>query len=141
MPNSPEAAGRTGWSDGCDREALAQLGEECLRRAAVQIPQHAVVVEDGHLVMRKDHREEIAVRACAVAARLRHPRGGGGAVMPVGDVDRGQGVERARQRRDGGVVVDHPELVAHAVVGGDVDVGGAPAAARASMASICGAAG
>ena len=92
--------------------------------------EHAVVVEDRHLAMRKDDREEIVVRAVVPAARLRHARGGGRAVMAVGDIDRRQRVEGARQRRDGRVVVDHPHLVAHAVVGGDVDVGCARGGAR-----------
>jgi len=42
--------------------------------------------------------------------------------MPVRDIELRQGVDRAGQRRDGVRVVDDPELVADAVVGGDVDV-------------------
>ena len=42
--------------------------------------------------------------------------------MAVGDVDRRQGVEGAAELADGRIVGDHPELVAHAVVGGDVDL-------------------
>ena len=42
--------------------------------------------------------------------------------MAVGDVDRRQGIEGAGELVDGRVVGDHPELVAHAVVGGDVDL-------------------
>ena len=42
--------------------------------------------------------------------------------MAVGDVDRRQGIEGAAELADGRVVGDHPELVAHAVVGGDVDL-------------------
>ena len=41
--------------------------------------------------------------------------------MAVGDIERGQGVDGARERRDRRLVVDHPQLVAHAVVRGDVD--------------------
>ena len=41
--------------------------------------------------------------------------------MAVGDIERRQGIDRAGQRRDGCVVADHPELVAHAVIGGDVE--------------------
>ena len=41
--------------------------------------------------------------------------------MAVGDIERGQGVDGARERGDRRLVVDHPELVAHAVVRGDVD--------------------
>ncbi len=42
--------------------------------------------------------------------------------MPVGNVDRRQRVERARQRGDRCVVGDDPHLMAHAVIGGDVDI-------------------
>ena len=41
--------------------------------------------------------------------------------MAVGDIERRQGIDRAGQRRDGFVVADHPELVPHAVIGGDVE--------------------
>ena len=50
--------------------------------------------------------------------------------MAVGDVERGQRVDRMRERRDRRVVVDHPELMAHAVVGGDIDRGLAGRGAR-----------
>ena len=49
--------------------------------------------------------------------------GGGRAVMAVGNIKRGQGVDGARERGDRRIVVDHPELMAHAVVRGDVDRG------------------
>ena len=90
--------------------------------------------------MRKHHGEEIAA-ARRAAAGLGDARGRRRAVMAVGDIERRQGIEGARQRRDGRVVADHPELMPHAVVGGDVDTRASPAAARASMASICGAVG
>ena len=41
--------------------------------------------------------------------------------MAVSDIERGQSIDSARERRDRRLVVDHPELVAYAVVGGDVD--------------------
>ena len=41
--------------------------------------------------------------------------------MAVGDIERRQGLDRAGQRRDGLFVADHPELMAHAVIGSDVD--------------------
>ena len=41
--------------------------------------------------------------------------------MAVGDIERGQSVDGARERGDRRLVVDHPELMAHAVVRGDVD--------------------
>ena len=68
--------------------------------------------------------------AILAAAFLGDPLGGGGAMMAVGDVERGQGIDGAGQRRDRRVVADHPELMAHAVVGGDVDRGLAGGGAR-----------
>ena len=62
-------------------------------------------------------------------------------MVPVGDVDRRQRIERLGQRADGRLVVHHPHLVADAVVGGDVDIGFAQRRRAASMASIAGAAG
>ena len=88
-------------------------------------------------MLRQQHRKKIAVLP---ATRLRDAQGRGRAVMAVGDIERGQGVDGARERRDRRLVVDHPELVAHAVVGGDVDRR-LSAAARASRASIAGAVG
>ena len=76
MPTSLAAAGRTGRSLVSTRVALAQLRQQRFGTAAMQIPEHAVVVEDGHFVLRKQHGEEIIVRAFA-AARLRDARGGG----------------------------------------------------------------
>ena len=139
MPNSPRR--RTHRPVGrLDGKALPDFGEQLLRRAPVQVAQHAVVVEDGHLVMREEHREEIAVRAGVAAARLGHARRRGRAVVAVGDVERRQRVEGARQRGDRRRVVDHPHLVAHAVVGRHIDVGRA-GGAPSSMASISGAGG
>ena len=43
--------------------------------------------------------------------------------MSVADIERRQGIDRARQRCDGRFVINHPKLVAHAVVGGGVNVG------------------
>ncbi len=74
-------------------------------------------------MLREQHRQEIAVRAGAGAAGLRHPQGGGRAVMPVRDIEGRQGIGGARQRRDRRLVADRPELMAHAVVGGDVHLG------------------
>jgi hypothetical protein len=74
-------------------------------------------------MMREQHRQEGSVRGRG-AARLRDPQRRRRAVMPIRDIERRQRLGRARQRRNGGVVVDRPEL-----------------AARASMTSMSGAAG
>ena len=64
-----------------------------------------------------------AARFCNTFRRRR-------AVMAVGDIERGQDVDGARERRNRGIVADHPELMAHAVIGGDVDRGLACGGAR-----------
>ena len=43
--------------------------------------------------------------------------------MAVGNIERGQSVDSARECRDRRFVLDQPELVAHAVVGCDIDCG------------------
>ena len=169
-----------------NREAFPQLGEERFRAAAVEVAYNPVVVQDRHLVMRKQHREKMAVRRGKLSKRGRassrsgirfcgkqsglgslpglaggprpglqserafraaarcplrltvrcDPRSGRRAVMPVADIEGRQGVDRARQRPDGGIVGDHPKLMAHAVVsyGGHVGrtAGRAPPAWRRS---------
>ena len=51
-------------------------------------------------------------------------------MMAVGDVERRQRVDGAGQRADLRLIVQHPELVPHAVVGDDVDRGRALGGAR-----------
>ncbi len=72
--------------------------------------------------MRKDHAQEVAVRAIA-AARFRHPGCRRRAVVAVGDVDCRQRVEHLRERLDHGRFVDHPKLMSDVVVGRDGNVG------------------
>ena len=43
-------------------------------------------------------------------------------MMPVADIERRQGVDRARQRGDDGIVRYHPELMADAILGRDIHV-------------------
>ena len=50
--------------------------------------------------------------------------------MPVGDVERRQGIDRAGELGDLRVVIDHPKLMAHAAVGGDIDLGRARSGPR-----------
>ena len=115
--------GRTGDCDGVDGKALGDLGQQLLRRAAVEVAHDAVVVEDGHLVMGEDHAQEIAVRPLRSAARLRDAGGCRGAVMAVGDVERGQRLELRREVVDQGSLADHPQLVGDGVVRRDRHVG------------------
>ena len=83
-------------SDGSTGEALAERGEQLVGVAAVQVLEHAVVVEDGHLVRRERGPRGSSAPTRPVAARLGDARGGGRAVVAVGDVERGQRVDGAR---------------------------------------------
>ena len=125
-----EAAGRTGLSEALDSEAFAQLREQLLGAAAVEVAHDAVVVEDGHLMVRKEHREEVLMRAAARAAGFGDARSGGRAMMSVDRCRAPAGVDRARERGNRRIVADDPQLVAYAVVGGDVHVGRAVARGR-----------
>ena len=140
MPNSPADAGPHRLVGRLDRKSLAQLAEHLLRAAAVEIAHDAVVVEDRHLVMRKHHRQEIAVRAArrrAPARRARpRPSGGGRRRCRSPAAHRTRGSARAIVASS----VHHPHLVADAVVGGDVDFRRA-GARLAACASISGAGG
>ena len=64
------------------------------------------------------------------ATGFRNALGRGGAMMAVGNIKCGQGVDGAGKRGGGRCVVDHPELMAHAVVGGYIDRGRARRRAR-----------
>ena len=81
-----------------DRVAAADLAENRLGGETVQVAQHAVVVEDGHFLLRQQHGEE---RAVLDPPRLGDPERRGRAVVAVGDVERRQGVDGAGQRGDG----------------------------------------
>ena len=97
-------------------------GEEIVGGQSVQILHHAVVVHDLHLVMGEDHGEEIVAGLfqLRLAARRRDARGGGGAVVAVGDVEVGHGADHRADARDGRFVVDQPDSVLDAVIGGQV---------------------
>ena len=55
----------------CDGEAFADLVQKLLGRAAVEVAHDAVVVENGHGVVREDDAEEIAMGAFRPAAAAR----------------------------------------------------------------------
>ena len=97
-------AGSTGVAGRLDREvACASAASSAGGVAAVQILEHAVVVEDGHLVVGKERRRGNS--RCGrrpLPARRGDARRGGRAVMAVGDVERGQGIDGAGERGDRG---------------------------------------
>ena len=104
-------------------EVLLQRLQELLRRQSVQVLHHPVVVDDGELLGRETHRHEVIVFLIAPVVRIlgrlfsphqcrcRTP------VMSVGNVERRHLLERLRDCGDVLVVVNHPELMAEAVVG------------------------
>ena len=104
IPNSsattPAAPAR---SDAVTVISCGDLGEQLLRRAAVEIAHDAVVVEDRHLVVGKDHatgNSRANPRPLPRAAR--DASGRRRAVVAVGDVDRGQRLERRGELVDRG---------------------------------------
>ena len=68
-------------------EHFFQLQRQLVRREAVQIFQHAVVGQNLHLVVRKNHGEKLSAVARAVA-RLKNARRRRAAMMAVGDVEK-----------------------------------------------------
>ena len=105
-------------------------GEACHQRRlveAVKVLDHAVVVEDFHLVVGEDHRQERfrGLLLSLLPACGGNARGGGRTMVAVGDVERLHGVEGLGDRLDLRGVGQDPDLMADAVVGGDVGCGSA----------------
>ena len=98
MPKTPADCGATGVGDGSTVKSFAERREKARRHPAVEVPDHPVVAEDGHLMGREEHGEELAHRLRRVAARRGHPRRRRRAVMAVGDVERRQRIDGAGQR-------------------------------------------
>ena len=71
--------------------------------------------------LRQQYREKITVRAHAIA-RLGDALGRSRAVVAVGDIEGGQRVDGVRERGDREIVGDHPKLMAHAIVGRDINL-------------------
>ena len=101
-----------------DVEATADGFEELLGRAAVQVFYDAVVGENPHLLVGEGDGEEAVVLLVARVARVLLAQGragarrGGGAVVPVGDVEQRDFGEAARELFR---VLRAPDRVAHAV--------------------------
>ncbi len=84
-------------------EALAQRGEERLRRSPGQILDRSVVGQDLHLVVREGDRDErLGLGDAAADLRLQRrarPRRARRAMMTVGDVERGDAAQRPPRPR------------------------------------------
>lgn len=111
--------------------ALAHGGDELLLGEAVEVLDHAVVVDDVELVVGEDDGHEVVVLLLAgvvgvlLLLLLSHEGGGGAAVVAVGDVHGGNLlVEDVDELGDGGLVVDDPEAMAEAVFLGDEVIDG-----------------
>ena len=110
-------------------EGVAQFVQELLGAIAVKVFEQAVVVEDLHLVVGEDHRQEIVVGLFSRVARIGgparrgHARGGGGAVVAIRDVEAIHGVEGAGDEIEVRRVAHHPKRVTDAGVGDEVGLG------------------
>ena len=98
---------------------------------AVEVFDHAVVVDDVQLVVGEDDSHEVVVLLLAgvvgvlLLLLLSHEGGGGATVVTVGDVHGGNLlVEDVDELGDGLLVVDDPEAVAEAVFLGDEVIDG-----------------
>jgi hypothetical protein len=89
-----------------DLERDRQTLHEGLDAVTVQIFDHAVVVQDPHLIVREDHREHEVVGLRAGMTRVRgaahggDARGRGAAVVAVGDIECVQALEGGGQLGD-----------------------------------------
>ena len=107
-------------------EPRAQLGHELVGRKAVQVFHHALVRPYLQLGVGEEHGQEIVGflgrlrRPARHAAGLRDLRGGGYAMVAVGDVHAPERVE-PRGDRFGELVGNSEAAVAHAVVGREIE--------------------
>src|SRR6185503_18710 len=103
-------------------ERRIELLEQRLGRETIEVLQHAVVRKDLQLVVRKDHREEMAALAGALA-RLEDARGRGATMMTIGDVE-GRDARKLRfDGSEGRVVGNRPRGMPHAVGRSKIQVG------------------
>ena len=111
------ALARDGGASRPHRQPRRELGEEVAGRAADEVLDDAVVRQDLHLPVRKRHRQEPArFRAAHVSIGACRARG---AMVSVGDVERGHVGERGRNR-GADARLSLPERVDDPVGRGDV---------------------
>ena len=104
-----------------NHEHRVQFLQQLLVRQTVEVFQHAVVGQNLHLVVRKDHGEKPACVRIA-ALRLIHARRRRAAMMPVRDVERRHRREFPLDRLDTVRVANDPGRVPHAVGGGEIHI-------------------
>ena len=109
-----------------DLEALFHRVQKRFFRQAVHVTHDTVIVEDLHLVVGKHDDLEIVVTLFTRVPGIGFPAhggdaaGGGGTVVAVGNVELIHGIKAAGEQLDVGIVVDHPQGMAHAVIGGEI---------------------
>ena len=99
-----------------------ELGQQFCGRSTARIPHQPVVRQDLHLVVGEDHRKKGAVLTFCSAHRGVDPRGGRGAVVAVGHVQRRHSPEQLGDRLPGQPRHD-PEPVLDAVGRDEVEFG------------------
>ena len=110
-------------------EVLAHFVEELLGGEAVEIANHAVVVDDLEVACGEGHGHEVVVFLVALVVGVvlclfgANEGSGGAAVVAVGDVEVGDFVKLLGDGVDSLGVFDEPESVAEAVVGNEVVLG------------------
>ena len=104
-----------------DDEVLLEALQQLLLGQPIEVLDHAVVVNDGELIIREAHGHEVVVllvpTVIGVLATLLIPDQGssGRAVVTVGDVEGGHLGEELRDAGDVLLIIDDPELVTEAV--------------------------
>src|SRR5581483_8305455 len=88
---------------------------------AVEVFERAVIGKDLQLTVREDDAEERRAAASALSG-VEDARGGGGAMMAVGDVKARDVGENGLNLADGGFVANGPGGMLDAVRGGEIDV-------------------
>src|SRR5437588_8456678 len=102
-----------------DNENAIELFEQLCGREAVQILEHPIVRQNPNLIVWENNAQEPTTLARPFTA-LEHTRGGGAAMMAIGDVKMRQGGELSLDEADCGTVADHPGCVADAIRGGEI---------------------
>src|SRR4051794_407922 len=86
----------------------------------MQVFEHAVVRENLHLIVRKDHRQKTGTLPGSFSC-LKNARGSGAAMMTIGDVERGNFCECIFDEGDVVCIRNNPRSVPNSIFGCKVD--------------------
>jgi hypothetical protein len=106
---------------GIDGENRAENFQQLFRRPAVQILQHAVVRQNLHLVVRKNHGQKLSALPGALAG-FKDARRRRAAMMAVGNVQVGNPRKLRFDEFDLVRVLNRPGRVPHAVPGREINL-------------------